>query len=478
MKKIWIVFMLLSLLLSGCQSFADDTYLVIEEHSEQPTSPSETAPQEPESICNRSQLRWAVLSCISNWAENSTLQIEDYEDDLASDLDEIVRYATQEYPIGAYAVDFIDAELDGNEAKGTIALSIVFRRSAAEIKSIVTINTTSAALRRIEQALRSCQSALTFRIREYDEVDFSSAIRDYCLQNLHIVPAIPEFSADVYPPMGETRILELHFTYPDSKDALQMNLDSVNTILLSAKSYVQAGQSEMEKVELLARFLTTRFDYRISFKSPSMPAYDLLCRGLAHSLSFAAVFRYECEQVGIDCRLVSGMRNEQPHYWNIVCIDGVYYHVDLMRDLGQAELRLLTTHELIEEGYIWKQDAYPEVSEESTDLTEPTEPTETTGHFPEPTESTEGSSTEPTGTTQPTEDPTTEEPSTEPTETTQPIEEPTTEEPTAETTEPTEASTAEPTESTEETTSEPTQTTEPTGSTEETMPPEPTAGEP
>lgn len=426
MKRLLILFVALAVLLGGCQFMAEDEYLVIEKHSEQPTEPSETTLEEPEIISNRSQLRWAVLSCISNWSEKSTLQIEDYEDDLAADLDEIVQYATQEYPIGAYAVDFIDAELDGDEKQGTIALSIVFRRSAAEIKSIVTINTTSAALRRIEQALRSCQSALTFRIRQYDEVDFSEAIREYCLQNLNTVPAIPDFSAEVYPPTGETRILELHFTYPDSKDTLQLHLDSVNTILSSAKAYVQAGKDESEKVALLARFLTTRFRYRIETEMPSMPAYDLLCRGLAHSLSFASVFRYECEQVGIECHLVSGAIGEQPHYWNIVRIDDAYYHVDLLRELGQSELQLLGTQELLDEGYIWNADAYPEAAEPTEEPDEPTEETEPTTALStqptEPTESTEptetteqAESTEPTETTEPTE-------STEPTETTEPNE--------------------------------------------------------
>ena len=453
MEKLLTILLLLAFLLTGCTAFVDNSYLVVEKHSEQPTVPNETAIEEADVISNRSQLRWAVLSCISDWAENSTLLVENYEDDLSNDLSEILNYATQEYPIGAYAVDFIDAELNGDAQKGSISLSIVFRRSAAEIKSIVTVNTTSAALRRIEQALRSCQTALTFRIRDYDEVDFSAAIQEYCLENPNTVPAIPDFSAEVYPPKGETRILELHFTYPDTREELQLKLSSVNTILSSAKSYIQAGADDQARVELLSRFLTTRFNYQIASKTPSMPAYDLLCGGLAHSLSFAAVFRYECSAVGMDCLLVEGMRNEQRHYWNIVRIDDVYYHVDLMRsiELGETELQLLPSQTLLEEGYVWNQEAYPETfspeeteEHEATQITESNEPTESTGESQssEPTESTEESqSSEPTESTD-------ESQSSEPTESTD------------------ESQSSEPTESTEESqSSEPTESTEPTSDT-------------
>lgn len=44
-----------------------------------------------------------------------------------------MRYITQEDPIGAYAVDYADPELRGDAQTGTVEVSIVFRRSAAEI---------------------------------------------------------------------------------------------------------------------------------------------------------------------------------------------------------------------------------------------------------------------------------------------------------------------------------------------------------
>ncbi len=407
MKKIVLV-ILLALCLSGCSAFTEDSYLVIEKHSEPPTEPTETTAREelPTLISNRSQLRGAVLSCIRNWVEKDSLPVENYDGDLSSDLSEVLHHATEEDPFGAYAVDFIDAELVGDAVSGAIEVSIVFRRSEAEVDSIVTVNSTSTALRRIQQALTSYETSLALRIREYDEVDFAAYIREYCLENPNLVLAVPEFSAEVYPPNGSTCILELHFSYPFTRDEMRPMLSTVNTTLTSAASYIRSGETDLARLELLNRFLMTRFRYRLCTEEPAMPAYSLLQTHLAHSLSFAAVFRYECRAVEMDCWMVSGTKNGVPHYWNIVCIDDVYYHIDLMRSFerGETQLTLLSAQELLSEGYAWDTEAYP-----SNPEPEPTEPTQIGTTPTEPTESTEETEpTEPTESTEPTEESSTE----------------------------------------------------------------------
>lgn len=414
MKKL-LLLLTLVLCLSGCGMLVEDTYLVTEKHSEQPTEPSQEPSEqaEPSVISNRSQLRGAVLSCIRNWLERDTLRVQDYEGDLDTDLPEIVRYATEEDPIGAFAVDFVDAELHGSSDDGRIELSIVFRRSAAEIDSIVTVNTTANALRRIEQALTSYETALTLRIRDYDETDFASHIRAYALENPDLVLALPEVSAEVYPPSGQTRILEVHFNYPHTREQMRTMHTSVRTLLSSAFSYVSSGTTDAERVELLSRFLMMRYRYHTLENEPAMPAYELLQEGRAHSLSFATVFRYECTLLGIESYLVSGTRNDLPHYWNIVHLDGVYYHVDLMRGIESEEsgLHLFSEQEMLSEGYAWALESYPQNPEPTVDA----EPHET-----ESVQPTESDEPDPTELPEPTEEPVPSEEPTDPTDPTEP----------------------------------------------------------
>lgn len=389
MKRVLAAFVLMALALSGCASWSKDTYYVEESHVEQllPTAaPTEEQPLPTAS--NRNELRGTVLSFIRNWTERGIIVVENYDGDLSADLSEILDYATQEDPIGAYAVDYADAELSGSGRKGSIALSLVFRRSAAEISSIVTVNGLSSAKTKIQQALSAYDTALTLRIRNYSEEDFADYVREYCLEHLEQIAAIPEVSTEVYPNEGATRILELHFSYPDTRDELQRKLASVKTILSSASSYVSAGETDRARIALLFRFLTARFAYTVGETEPAMPAYELLCEGIAHSLSFAAVFRSECETAGVECWLVSGAWNGEAHSWNLVKLEDGWYHVDLMRSvvLEEDDLRLLTPEQAQDDGYVWNDADYPaEAAPQEEPATQPTEarPTEPA---PPPTE--------------------------------------------------------------------------------------------
>ena len=328
------------------------------------------------------------MSFIRDWTERGTFLVSGYSGDITADLAETIRYATEEDPIGAYAVDYADAELSGNGESGVISLNIVFRRSAAEINSIVTVNGIGGAYAKIQQALTDYTTALTLRIRNYEEADFTAYIRDFCLENPDQMPALPELSAQVYPNEGETRILELHMVYPKTRDELRVMQAEVNTILASAHSFIHSGSTDAERVTRLYRFLAGRFVYTIDTEEPVMPAYRLLCDGAAHSLSFATVFRYECSSEGMDCRLVSGFKDGVSHYWNLIRLGREYYYVDLMRDMlsGGNSPELLTAAQLTEEGYVWEAGDYPATPEETDESGNPVENTEATEPSTEPTQ--------------------------------------------------------------------------------------------
>lgn len=413
---IWVLMVIALLVgLTACSPWVKEDHLAVSPYVE-PAYPSTEMQEEsaPVSVCDRTELRGAVLSLIRDWTEQTVLCVQDYEGDIAADLDETIHYATEEDPIGAYAVDYIDAEIHGDGKQGEIAMSIVFRRSAAEIDAIVTVSGNSGAYEKIRQALTSFDVALTLRIRNYQEADFEQYIYRYCLDNPSAAPVLPTLSAQIYPQEGPTRILELHFGYPMSREELRMAQGEVQTIMRSASSYVRSGQSEAERAQLLCRFLSTRFSYTSQQEIPQMPAYDLLCRGQAHSFSFASVFYAQCLTAELDCRMVSGERNGAEHYWNLLCIDGVYYHVDLMRGLeeGETELRLLYAAELRGEGYLWDEEVYPAAAEEP-EHTEETVPNETETYTePQPTEESSAETTEDSSES-PTEEESSEEPPTE-----------------------------------------------------------------
>lgn len=207
MKKRLLPLLLAVLLLTGCESVIKNDYLSVHPHVEPSAAPTEAPVEEaPPEAHNRNELRGTMLSFVRDWTEQATIQIRSYQGDLNADLSETLQYITAEDPIGAYALDYADAELTGNQTYGSVAVRLVFRRSAAEIDAIVTVSGLSGAQEKIRSALLNYDSALTLRIRSYEDADFPAEIRAFCLNNPGQISVLPKVSASVYPQEGETRI--------------------------------------------------------------------------------------------------------------------------------------------------------------------------------------------------------------------------------------------------------------------------------
>lgn len=393
MRRLGCILIIMGILagLTGCSSWVQNEYLSLSPHVEQVIPSTEPEQEEtPPTVSGRNQLRGTILSFIRNWTEHGVILVKNYDGDISADLTETLDYIKNEDPIGAYAVDFADAELEGDGHQGRVQVNLVFRRSAAEIDSIVTVSGNNGAYSKIQKVLSTYDTYMTLRVRNYQETDFSAYIWDYCIKHPDQVLAIPEISAEVYPKEGDTRILELHFSYPGTREEMRDMQNSLSTILTSASAYIRSGADEGEKAALLYRFLTTRFDYTVEEEEPTAPAYQLLCNGVAHSLSFASVFYAESTAAKLNCQLVTGQRNQQSYYWNLLRVGDSYFYVDPMRSItnGERELRLLTSEELLKEGYTWDLTAYP-----ATPVYAPQEATEATQEATEATqEPTEASS--------------------------------------------------------------------------------------
>ena len=66
-------------------------------------------------------------------------------------------------------------------------------------------------------------------------------------------------------------------------------------------------------------------------------AYAALVDGKAVCQGYALLFYRMALELGIDNRIISGTGNQEPHGWNIVEINGVYYNADTTWDAGQNE---------------------------------------------------------------------------------------------------------------------------------------------
>ena len=385
MKRLIPLFFLL-LLLTGCSWGTD--YLSVEPHVEEypyVTSPTETEPVSV--VSNRTELRGAILSLIDNWKEQDTILIRDYEGDVAQNLSEVMDYATRQHPTGAYAVDYSDWEILEENGQQMIRVSFVFRRSISEISAIVLVDNSDDAYGKITEALDNYSTSLTLRIRRYSDRDFATEIEDYCMENPRTIPCIPDFSLKLYPEEGEHRILELHLTYPASKDVMREKLLELETTFESAITYGKTGKTPLEKAQRLCQYLIRRRSQTLADRIPELPVYSLLSESVGHDLSYAMCFHDLCSSLGLSSYIVKGSRNAEPYYWNLLVFDDQVFHVDLRRyvEQGARTMEPLYDETLLAEGYEWDRPLYPAAPDPEREGENATEATSSPEGDPAPT---------------------------------------------------------------------------------------------
>lgn len=347
-------------------------------------------------IGSHSELRTAVTAMIDAGTEAAVFSLYDYpEEELHQDIASVIRYAGSIYPVGAWAVSEITYEYGQN----LLSVQIDYRRSKADIDRIYTVRGISGAREAIDAALAACEDSIVLQIAGYQDTDFVQYAADYAGLHPETVMELPQVNVQVYPQQGIVRILEIQFTYQTSRDSLRQMQNQVRPVFSSARLYVSSGADDGTKLSQLYSFLMERFDYTI--QTSITPSYSLLLYGVGDSRAFAQVYAAMCRQTGVECITVSGTRNGESRFWNIVRNGDVYYHVDLLECASRGYYRELSDWEM--DDYVWDYLAYPACGVFVPGETEPVETTESTepSESASPAEPTEEPTPETTGTAVP-----------------------------------------------------------------------------
>ena len=191
-------------------------------------------------------------------------------------------------------------------------------------------------------------------VSQYEDTDFSQFVQDYASEHPETIMEVPQVTQAMYG-TGESRVVELIFSYQTSRDALRRMQAQVKPVFESAVLYVSGDGDEYQKFSQLYAFLMERFDYKQ--ETSITPAYSLLRHGIGDSRAFAQVYAAMCRDAGLTCMSVTGTRNGEPWTWNIIRDGEEFYHVDLLRCSVDGKYRERTDEEM--EGYVWDYSEYP-----------------------------------------------------------------------------------------------------------------------
>lgn len=111
------------------------------------------------------------------------------------------------------------------------------------------------------------------------------------------------------------------------------------------------GASDYAKVKKIHDYLINLAIYDNSQRRYS--AYNLLCEKTAVCEGYALAAYRLFTDVGLDCRIISGTGDGEPHAWNIVKVNGKWYNIDLTWDDPVTN----TGVQLLKYDYFLKNDA-------------------------------------------------------------------------------------------------------------------------
>lgn len=366
-KRILALTLLLALLLTGC-GWMDGSYVYVEPY----VGHGAEVHAGNVSASNYVELLRVLEQLVNAGTETCTIDIGEFnKEEPASFITAACRNICRSSAMGAYAVEDITYELGTNNGREAVAVTITYRRSRAEILRIRHLEDMGALEEAIRDALGEHVNRVVYLVENYTEEDLQAIVRDYAQERPQDLMEIPQLSEGIYG-TGESRVVELNFTYQNSRESLRQMQAQVRTVFEAAALYVSGDASEHQKLSQLYGFLTERFDYKMD--TSITPSYSLLCHGVGDSRAFAETYAAMCRQAGLECLIVTGTRDGAPWTWNIVLDGDRYYHVDLLRQSGS--FREFSDMEM--GGYVWDYSAYPacDAYYQEPVATVPTEPTE------------------------------------------------------------------------------------------------------
>lgn len=352
MKRFLPVILAVSLLLSGCSGWLDGTYSHVTPHKDTGTHTEDrnVTVSDYEALCE------ALVSMVEAGSESGVIWVPDYDQNmLQTDLNRAVRRTETENPIAAYAVERIQCELGTNAGKNAVAVNITYTHDKPEILKIRRVTDLTEGKTVIAERLEAYADSVVLYFQNYTETDFVQLVEDYADENPHTVMEVPQVKANVYPEQGSSRVVELRFTYENSREWLRTIQRQVSPVFEAAVLYVSGDSSEGEKFSQLYSFLMERHDYTL--QTSITPAYSLIRHGEGDSQAFANVYAAMCRMAGLECQVITGTHKGEAWYWNLIREDGVWYHVDLLRCSRDGGFARQMDADM--NGYVWDYSGYP-----------------------------------------------------------------------------------------------------------------------
>ena len=351
-----------ALLLCGCGT-SNNEYLVIEDYV--PSVQEQSSGDGKIVVKNYAGLRKALLDmAYAGMTEGSIVFDSAYDGDTTEDMASACWTVRTQDALCAYCVENIAYELNKivtiNEANVYISYSDVTVRP----EDISHMSFSSGAETVLKRSVleNSKRVVLLVEHSDYSAEDMGGVITSIYRENPTIVPIEPMASVNMYSGSGSQRLYEISINY--GLTAEELNERSAQLMAIDAFAHLdEESMNDMQLAYAACEYLMN--NCAVTGSGSSNTAYSALVQGEANSEGIAFAYVELCRQLGVDCRIVYGQLDWREHCWNIVKLDGSYYHVDVSAAIsGGPENSFMKNDEGFWGLYRWDVASYPKCTGE------------------------------------------------------------------------------------------------------------------
>ena len=359
MKRSAAILLLICLMISlcGCGSIFEKEYVSVTDSIAPQEGESDNA--ERYSVSNMTELKKALIGMVYGGAPGGNIAFDaSYSGDAAADMENACWQVRTQDSLCAYCVRDISYEMEKIVNYYESTVTIDYTSYAAELSSIVQLPYAVGLEDILATAMEENRSRVTILIgaSSYSVENMKSLILDLYRENPTVCVREPQLTVFMYSGAGRQRLYEINFHYGMAEDEVircksqLKNLDVVSN--LDAE-----GLDEVQGALAACRYLTENCVYSETAKAS---CYDALILRESDSEGLALAFVEMCHQLGIECRIVYGQMGGSDHCWNIIRIDGDFYHVDVSRCYdGDYADGFLLDDESMWNDYRWNISNYP-----------------------------------------------------------------------------------------------------------------------
>lgn len=355
--------LLLALTASACSSVFAADHSYVAEYSDETENAGGVSGAE---VRNYAQLKNELSELVNQGRTSGELSFSGYTGSVRDDMAAACYEIKTQTPMGAWAVDGLEYKLNRIVSYYTAQISVSYKRSAQEIADVVMLNGVSSLKGYVTDAVNAHEERLVLRIfsstvnEEYIEEIVSAAYFDDPLLSV----GEPYAGVNGFPAEGANRIYEIELDYGMDADGLAELRDRLSRRISDMCQAVNNERESWRRALKLAQGLSASFRSADSGDGTADTVSGALLEGRASSMGAALAYKAMCTELGIECTVVRGRLGTlgtQDHYWNIIGIDGDYYHVDISRlESAGAERAFLLDDSRAWGTYMWDSESYPE----------------------------------------------------------------------------------------------------------------------